>query len=64
MKLHFFYDGGVKVNISNIDVRLSGDDIISIINDFIKIDGLNISSVSINDDIVLEGNFKNITRLS
>lgn len=63
MKLHFFYDGGVKVNISNIDVRLSGDDIISIINDFIKIDGLNISSVSINDDIVLEGNFKNIINI-
>ncbi|MSR90666.1 DUF1232 domain-containing protein [Clostridiaceae bacterium WCA-383-APC-5B] len=63
MKLHFFYYGGVKVNISNIDVRLSGDDIISIINDFIKIDGLNISSVSINDDIVLEGNFKNIINI-
>ena len=63
MKLHFFYDGGVKVNISNIDVRLSGDDIISIINDFIKIDGLSISSVSINDDIVLEGNFKNIINI-
>lgn len=51
------------MNISNIDVRLSGDDIISIINDFIKIDGLNISSVSINDDIVLEGNFKNIINI-
>lgn len=51
------------MNISNVDVRLSGNDIISILNDFVKIDGLNISSVVVSDDIVLEGNFKTIINI-
>jgi uncharacterized membrane protein YkvA (DUF1232 family) len=46
------------MNISEIKVKLLGNDILSIINEFVKIDGLNIKSVVIDDGIVLEGSFK------
>ena len=45
------------MNISEIKVKLLGNDILNIINEFVKIDGLNIKSVSIHDGIVLEGSF-------
>ena len=46
------------MNISEVKVKLLGSDILSIINEFVKIDGLNLKSVSIDDGIILEGSFK------
>lgn len=46
------------MNISGIEVKLLGSDILSIINEFIRIDGLILENVYIEDGIVLEGNFK------
>ena len=46
------------MNISEVKVKLLRDDILSIINEFVKVDGLTIKKVSINDGIILEGSFK------
>lgn len=46
------------MNISGIEVKLIGNDILSIINEFVQIDGLTLENVYIEDGIVLEGNFK------
>ena len=46
------------MNISGVEVKLLGSDILSIINEFVKVDGLTLKSVCIEDGIVLEGTFK------
>lgn len=46
------------MNISEVKVKLLGSDILSIINEFVKVDGLTIKNVSIDDGIILEGSFK------
>lgn len=46
------------MNISEVKVKLLGSDILSIINEFVKVQGLNLKSVSISDGIILEGSFK------
>lgn len=46
------------MNISEVKVKLVGNDILSIINEFVKVDGLNLKSVNIEDGIILEGSFK------
>lgn len=46
------------MNISGVEVKLLGSDILSIINEFVQIDGLLLKNVYIEDGIVLEGNFK------
>ncbi len=46
------------MNISEVKVKLTGNDILSIINEFVKIDGLDLRTVTINDGIVLEGSLK------
>lgn len=46
------------MNISEVKVKLLGNDILSIINEFVKFEGLNLKSISINDGITLEGSFK------
>ena len=46
------------MNISGIQVKLQGNDILSIINEFVQIDGLTLKNVYIEDGIVLEGNLK------
>ena len=46
------------MNISEVKVKLVGKDILSIINEFVKIDGLNLKSVTIEDGIILDGSFK------
>jgi len=46
------------MNISEVKVKLLGSDILSIINEFIKIDGLTLKSVVIDDGIILEGSFE------
>src|SRR5471030_334776 len=46
------------MNISEVKVKLLGSDILSIISEFVKIEGLTLQNVSINDGIILEGSFK------
>lgn len=46
------------MNISEAKVKLSGSDILSIINEFVKVDGLQLKSVIIADGITLKGTFK------
>ncbi len=46
------------MKISEVNVKLLGSDVLSIINEFVKIEGLDLSSVAINDGIQLEGSFK------
>ena len=52
------------MNISEVNVRLSGNDILSIINEFVKVDGLTLKSMIINDDITLEGSFKKVVTVN
>lgn len=46
------------MNISEVKVKLTGNDILSIINEFVKVEGLNLRSATIEDGIILEGIFK------
>lgn len=46
------------MNISEVKVKLLGPDILSIINEFVKIQGLTVKSVFIDDGIILEGSFE------
>lgn len=46
------------MNISEVRVKLVGSDILSIINEFVKIEGLFLKNVSIDDGIILEGSIK------
>ena len=46
------------MKISEVKVKLLGSDVLSIINEFVKVEGLDLSSVTINDGIQLEGSFK------
>lgn len=50
------------MNISEVNVKLTGQDILSIINEFVDVKGLEIKEVLINDGITIEGSFtKGIT---
>lgn len=46
------------MNISNVSVQLTGEDILSLINDFVKVDGLDLASVIIDNGIHIKGSFK------
>jgi len=46
------------MNISEVKVKLLGSDILSIIDEFVKVEGLALKSISIDDGIILEGSFK------
>lgn len=46
------------MKISGVSVNLTGDDLLSIINDFVSIEGLKISKVELNEDIKFIGVFK------
>ena len=45
------------MNISYVNVGLSGDDLLSIFNEFIDIKELDIKSITIDDEILIEGTF-------
>lgn len=50
------------MNISEVKVKLTGQDVLSIINEFVSIEGLNIKKIIIEDGIIVEGSFyKGIT---
>lgn len=50
------------MNISEVKVKLTGQDVLSIINEFINIEGLELENIIIEDGIIIEGNFhKGIT---
>ena len=46
------------MNITNIAVGLTGDDILSILNEFVSVEGLTVNSIDITDYILIKGNFK------
>lgn len=46
------------MNISEVKVKLLGSDILSIINEFVKVDGLTLKNINIDNGITLEGSFK------
>lgn len=46
------------MEISKVKVELKGQDILSIINEFVKVEGLVLSKVDIDNEIVIEGSFK------
>lgn len=48
------------MNISALKVNLTGNDLLSIVNDFVKVEGLNISKIELNNDIRLIGVFKKV----
>lgn len=46
------------MNISEVKVKLLGSDILSIINEFVKVEGLTLKNIDINEGITLVGSFK------
>lgn len=46
------------MNITNIAVGLTGKDILSILNDFVDVEGLTVYSIDISEYILIKGNFK------
>lgn len=51
------------MHISNIEAKLKEQDIMSIINDFLKVENLFINEISLNNDIEIRGTFKAIINL-
>ncbi|MDO5515997.1 MAG: YkvA family protein [Clostridium sp.] len=45
------------MNISGVNAKLTGQDILSIINEFVDVEGLDIKQVTIDDGIMIEGSF-------
>ena len=46
------------MNISKVCVNLTGQDILSIINDFVNINGLTLNEVTIDNGVEIKGSFK------
>lgn len=51
------------MNISEVKVKLTADDIMSIINEFVKVDGLTIKKVIVDSGVKIEGSFKKIVTI-
>lgn len=51
------------MNISEVKVKLTADDIMSIINEFVKVDGLTIQKVIIENRIKIEGSLKKLVAI-
>ncbi|MBS5307381.1 YkvA family protein [Clostridium tertium] len=45
------------MNISGVKVSLTGEDLLSIINDFVKVEGLNLAKIEIGEEIKLFGSY-------
>ena len=54
---------GDIMNISTVTVALSEKDIISIINDFVKVKGLNIEAINLRDFVEIKGSYKTIINI-
>lgn len=52
--------GGANMNISEVNIGLKGEDLESIIKEFLEIKELKIYSININEEITIKGNFKKI----
>ncbi|ASW43812.1 YkvA family protein [Clostridium isatidis] len=48
------------MNISEVKIGLKGKDLLSIINEFVKVEGLKVSEIDINENIIIKGSFKKI----
>ncbi|MBK1811894.1 DUF1232 domain-containing protein [Clostridium sp. YIM B02505] len=51
------------MHVSQVTARLSGQDVMSILNDFVKVDGLSFENIKIWDTIEVEGNFEKIVNI-
>lgn len=49
---------GIGMNISNVNIKLTGRDILSIFNDFVSIDEITIEDIKIKEQITVVGSFK------
>ena len=47
------------MNISEVKVGLAGSDILSIINEFVKIEGLDLKEIIIDENIKIKGSYTN-----
>ena len=45
------------MNISSVKVALTGEDLLSILNEFVSVEGLNLEKIDIDDEIILHGSF-------
>lgn len=52
------------MEVSSILVNLKGSDVLSIINDFIKIEGLNLDYVEINNEVLIKGSYKKLLKVN
>lgn len=52
------------MHISNLEVKLTEKDILSIIKDLVKVDNLNINSINLNDSITLIGTYKALVKIN
>lgn len=52
------------MNISKVLVSLTGNDVLSIINDFVKVDGLSLNEVIIDENILIKGSFTKIIKIN
>lgn len=53
------------MNISEVNVKLTGNDLISIVNEFVKVEGLTLDNITIdNNEITLDGSFKKVVTLN
>lgn len=51
------------MNISKVSITLTSEDVLSIINDFIKVNGLTINDVKINESLEIQGEFRKVLSL-
>lgn len=48
------------MNISEVKIGLKGKDLLGIINEFVKVDGLKVYEIDINENVIIKGSFKKI----
>ena len=46
------------MNISEVKIGLKGKDLLSIINEFVSVEGLKVSEIDIQDNIIIKGTLK------
>ena len=52
------------MHISNVEARFNSHDIMSIIKDFVKVDNLNITNITLDRNIIIQGSFKAVFKLN
>ncbi|WP_194189699.1 YkvA family protein [Clostridium chrysemydis] len=52
------------MEVSRVLVSLKGSDVLSIINDFVKVEGLNLDYVEINNEVLIKGSYKKVLKIN